>query len=126
MARCMPTSRGNIHEPPKSTTSPRFEKISLKRARSDATIRSQPSARLQPAPAATPLTAAIVGLASSCSRNAARPTMRIPASAAAGPLARSRRRAVAEIGARAETVARARDHEHPVVGVLGDLVEERR
>ena len=42
LARCMPTSRGSTHEPPKSTTSPRFEKISLKRARSDATIRSQP------------------------------------------------------------------------------------
>ena len=31
-ARCRPTSRGSSHEPPKSTTSPRFEKISMKRA----------------------------------------------------------------------------------------------
>ena len=36
LARCMPTRRGNIHEPPKSTTRPRLEKISLNRARSDA------------------------------------------------------------------------------------------
>ena len=68
LARCMPTRRGSSHDPPKSTTRPRLAKISLNRARSEATIRSQPSARLQPAPAATPLTAAIVGLASSCRR----------------------------------------------------------
>ena len=34
-------------------------------------------------------------------------------------------RAITEIGSRAETVAGARDHEHPIVGILGNLVEER-
>ena len=89
LARCSPTSRGNNHEPPKSMARPRLAKISVKRARSDATIRSHPSARLHPAPAATPFTAAIVGNGSSCSRSAARPTMRIEATDAPAPVGAS-------------------------------------
>src|SRR5262245_426355 len=66
-----PTSRGSSQEPPRSMASPRLTKISEKRALSPATIRSQPSARLRPAPTATPFTFAMVGFGISCS---ARPT----------------------------------------------------
>src|SRR6266700_182323 len=62
LALCRPMSRGNSHEPPQSSDSPRWAKISEKRAASDATIRSHPSARLAPIPAATPGTFAIVGV----------------------------------------------------------------
>ncbi len=48
-------------------------------------MRSQPSARLQPAPAATPFTAAMVGFGSSCRASAQRPTVRIPAIALPAP-----------------------------------------
>ena len=36
LARCNPTRRGSSHDPPKSTLRPRLEKISEKRARSEA------------------------------------------------------------------------------------------
>mgnify|MGYP003704745865 CR=1 FL=1 len=49
-------ARGSNHEPPKSRLRPRRAKIWLKRAVRSATTRSQPSARLQPAPTATPRT----------------------------------------------------------------------
>jgi len=67
LARWMPTRRGSSHVPPRSTVRPRLAKISEKRASFDATMRSQPSARLRPAPAATPLTLAMVGLGQSWS-----------------------------------------------------------
>ncbi len=57
--------------------SPRCTKIALKRAASDAITRSQPSARLSPAPAATPFTLAMVGLPMSRSAAALRPTPRM-------------------------------------------------
>ena len=59
-----------------------------------------------------------VGCGSSCSRSAARPTKRIDASDAprtAGPAVAP---AADEIGARTERVARAGDHEHPVVAAF--------
>src|SRR5262249_8753771 len=48
-------------------------------------IRSQPSARLQPAPTAAPLTAAIVGFGISCSRRTMRPSKRIECTALPTP-----------------------------------------
>ena len=77
MALCSPTSRGSTHDPPKSTDSPRRLKISEKRASSLATMRSQPRARLQPAPTATPRTLAIVGFAHRWRARAALPTNRM-------------------------------------------------
>ncbi|OGL20020.1 MAG: hypothetical protein A3K12_13100 [Candidatus Rokubacteria bacterium RIFCSPLOWO2_12_FULL_71_19] len=76
-ARCMPMSRGRSQVPPTSTLRPRREKISEKRAVSAATIRSQPSARLQPPPAATPLTLAMTGLGMRCSASATSATCRM-------------------------------------------------
>src|SRR5581483_2672254 len=65
-ALCKPMRRGNTQDPPKSIESPRLAKISEKRASSLATIKSHPSARLSPAPAATPPTFAITGCGSAC------------------------------------------------------------
>src|SRR5947209_7093477 len=58
-ALCSPTRRGSTQEPPQSNANPRFEKISEKRASSEATTRSQPNAKLALIPAATPGTLAI-------------------------------------------------------------------
>ena len=99
---------------------PRCTKIALKRATSDAITRSQPSARLSPAPAATPFTLAIVGLPMSRNAAALRPTPRMWSSRPPVPRGMS---GVDEVGARAEALARAGDHEHAVVAVGGDLVE---
>ena len=74
LALCNPTSRGSTHDPPKSIDSPLRAKISEKRASSEATTRSHPSARLQPAPAATPTTLAITGCGSACSAAQTAPT----------------------------------------------------
>ena len=117
-------SRGRIQEPPKSTLRPRFEKISVKRARSDATTRSQPSARLQPAPAATPLTAAIVGIGQLVQpqRGTTDDPHLAQRSADAGREALGVV-GVGEVRAGAEPVAGAGDHEHAGVGVVLDLVE---
>ena len=60
-ARARPTARGSSQVPPQSGTRPIFEKAWMKLAERAATTRSQASARLAPAPAATPLTAAITG-----------------------------------------------------------------
>ena len=60
-ARARPTSRGSSQVPPQSGISPIFEKAWMKLALRAATTMSQPSAKLAPAPAATPLTAAITG-----------------------------------------------------------------
>ena len=60
-ARARPTSRGSSQVPPQSGTRPIFAKAWMKLAERAATTRSQPSAKLAPAPAATPLTAAITG-----------------------------------------------------------------
>src|SRR6202047_5008424 len=54
-------SRGRVHVPPESGTRPSFEKACTKLAERAAITRSQASAILAPAPAATPLTAAITG-----------------------------------------------------------------
>ena len=85
LARCRPMSLGKIQEPPKSILSPRLENISENRARSEAITRSQPSAKLRPAPAATPFTAARVGLCISWRRRAHCPTTRIRATDAPTP-----------------------------------------
>jgi hypothetical protein len=60
-ARARPTSRVSSQVPPQSGIRPIFEKAWLKPALRAATTMSQPSAKLAPAPAATPLTAAITG-----------------------------------------------------------------
>ena len=67
-ARASPTTRDSNQVPPPSGTSPIFPKTSPKRARSAATMRSQQSARLQPAPTAKPSTWAMVGRGNSTSR----------------------------------------------------------
>ena len=58
------TSRGRNQVPPESGTSPSFENAWMKLAERAAMTRSQASAILAPAPAATPLTAAITGIGS--------------------------------------------------------------
>ena len=63
----MPTSRGRNQVAPESGTSPSLLKAWMKDADFAAITRSQASARLAPAPAATPLTAAIVGTGRLCS-----------------------------------------------------------
>ena len=59
MAR--PTRRGSSQVPPQSGIRPIFENAWMKLAERAATTMSQSSAKLAPAPAATPLTAAITG-----------------------------------------------------------------
>ena len=61
LALARPTSRCRSHVPPPSGTSPILRKTSPNFARSEATIRSHPSAMLHPAPTAKPSTMAIVG-----------------------------------------------------------------
>ena len=60
-ARARPTRRGSSQVPPQSGTRPILLKAWMKLALRAATTMSQHSARLAPAPAATPLTAAITG-----------------------------------------------------------------
>ena len=60
-ARARPTRCGSSHVPPQSGISPIFENAWMKLAERAATTMSQPSAKLAPAPAATPLTAATTG-----------------------------------------------------------------
>ena len=60
-ARALPTKRGSSHVPPVSGTRPILENAWMKLAERAAITKSQHSARLAPAPAATPLTAAIIG-----------------------------------------------------------------
>src|SRR4051794_22062978 len=81
---CSGTRRGSSHEPPKSSERPRLVKISEKRAFVLATTRSQPRARLHPAPTATPRTLAIVGCGNLCKARATSPTERICASPCGG------------------------------------------
>ena len=61
LAFCRPTSRGKIHAPSPSGTSPRRANTSMNRAWSAITTRSQHRARWAPTPAAVPLTAATTG-----------------------------------------------------------------
>ena len=61
IARAGPTRRGRIQLPPVSGTTPSLLKDWMKLAERAAKTRSQASARLAPAPAATPFTAAITG-----------------------------------------------------------------
>ena len=97
----------------------------MNRARSAARTMSQPRARLQPAPAATPFTAATVGLGRSWRRSAH------PADEAHVPhrrpdaRGRGTGRGIGEVSPRAEAVTLARDDEHAVVQPVGDLVEHR-
>ena len=63
-ARALPTRRGRNQVAPESGTSPSLLKAWMNDAEDAATTRSQASARLAPAPAATPFTAAIVGIGS--------------------------------------------------------------
>ena len=58
IALLKPTRRGRIKLPPESGASPTRTKAWMNFASSDATRKSQASAKLHPAPAATPLTAA--------------------------------------------------------------------
>jgi hypothetical protein len=58
-----PTSRGSVQEEPVSQESAMPLKARLKPAVSASTRKSHANARLAPAPAATPLTAATTGLA---------------------------------------------------------------
>jgi hypothetical protein len=60
-ARAEPTRRGSSQVPPVSGTRPILVKAWMKLAERPATTRSQHSARLAPAPAATPFTAATTG-----------------------------------------------------------------
>ena len=62
MARCVPTSRGRKYEPPVSGIRPSLQKGCRKLALSVAMTKSAASAKLQPAPAATPFTAAMTGI----------------------------------------------------------------
>ena len=62
IARCVPTRRGRKYEPPVSGIRPSLQNGCRKLALSLAMTRSQASAKLQPAPAATPFTAAITGI----------------------------------------------------------------
>ena len=64
-----PTSRGSSQVPPASGIRPIFENAWMKLAERLAMTRSQASARLAPAPAATPLTAATTGTGMARSRN---------------------------------------------------------
>ena len=120
-ALCSPSRRGRTQEPPKSMLSPRRAKISEKRARSDATIRSQPRARLSPAPAATPLTFAMSGLEMACS--AAAVSWMPPDDLEHRLLAAQ---PAADVGARAERVARTGDDADAAVALLelGECVAE--
>ncbi len=69
-ALCNSTILGKSQLPPKSTERPRLTKISENFAESAAYTRSQPKARFAPAPAAIPLTLAMVGFRSWCSFSA--------------------------------------------------------
>ena len=64
LARASPISRGNIQEPPASGMSPTRAKDWMNFALLAASTMSQASARLAPAPAATPLTAQTTGFSS--------------------------------------------------------------
>ena len=66
-ARAGPTRRGSIHVPPESGTRPILANDWMKLAERAAITMSQARAMLQPAPAATPLTAATTGKGSALS-----------------------------------------------------------
>ena len=87
-------------------------------------MRSQPSARLHPAPTATPLTFAIVGLrhAVQRERGVADVAHHRELMTRCGVFGSPTR----EIGARAEVAAGAGDHDDPIVVALPDLEERRR
>ena len=84
LARAMPTGRGRSQVPPPSTARPILQKSSPNCARSVATMRSQQSARFDPAPTAYPSTIAMVGSGKFTSRSTARlrsPTRTCPSAA---------------------------------------------
>ncbi len=70
MARAIPTRCGRNHVPPVSGIRPSLLNACRKAADFLATTRSQHSATEQPAPAAMPLTAAMVGTRRFCRRSA--------------------------------------------------------
>ena len=115
LARCSPTSRGSSHEPPKSIDRPRRAKISEKRASSEATMRSQPRARLQPAPAGDAADLGDRRLGQAVQRQAH--VADVAHGVATGGAARSLGvgAPAAQVGARAERSAGAGEHDHPVV-----------
>ena len=65
-ARALPTRRGRVQVPPESGSSPSLANACTKLAELAAMTRSQARAMLAPAPAATPLTAAITGIGREC------------------------------------------------------------
>ena len=82
-----PTRRGSSQLAPVSRPRPWRTNSNENRARSLATTRSHPRARLTPAPTAGPSTAAITGFGHSCSATAVRPKRRITV-ATSSPLGR--------------------------------------
>ena len=120
----MPTSRGRIHEPPKSTTSPRFEKISLNRARSEAMIEVAAEREVAARARGHAVDRGDRRLREIVQTERGLPDRPHAGQRAADAPRRLRGAAVAEIGARAEAVARAGDHEHAVVGIRRDRFEE--
>ena len=64
VARAWPIRRGKCQVPPVSGIRPSLQNASMKLADLAASTMSQASARLAPAPAATPLTAQITGIGS--------------------------------------------------------------
>ena len=96
---------------------PRLTKICVKRASSDATTRSHANAMLQPAPAATPRTFAIVGLGSVCNASAQRADAAHVHERVGLPVV------TGEVGAGAEPFTGAGEHQHPVFGSCRDRAE---
>ena len=87
-----------------------------------AITRSQASAMLAPAPAATPFTAAIIGIGRPLQREHERLVVALDRFAEVGPRAARRHRAVAEVLARTEAAAGAGQHQH-ARAVLGHARE---
>ena len=121
----MPTSRGSSHEPPKSSASPRLAKISVKRARSEATI--EVAAEREVAPGAG---GHAVDRRDRRLRELVQP-QRGPPDHAHRRHRRARRRSErrrrppsVRSAPEQKRVAGAGDHEHPVVATRRDLVED--
>ncbi len=105
-ARAWPTRRGRCQLPPLSGMRPRLAKLWMNLAERPATTRSQASAMLAPAPAATPLTRAMTGWSRLARRRTSGFQLASHRLAEIDRLAR-RHRAVVEILPCAEAAARA-------------------
>ena len=123
-ARAMPTRCGRSHVPPESGTRPIFTNAWMKLAERAASTRSQAIARLAPAPAAVPLTAAITGNGNACRRRISGLKCCVDQFAQIGHRAR-REVEVGEILARAKAAARTGHHERARAGCF-DLDRARR